>query len=645
MDINNLWKGWRVEEFIGEGSFGKVYKIVKEEFGYTYKAALKVLQIPQSQSEVQIVKREGLSGEETAEYFRNMVEDIVDEIVLMSKLKGNSNIVGYEDHIVVEKEDGYGWDVYIKMELLTPLFEYIECNGFTEKDVINLGIDICKALEVCQKSNIIHRDIKPENIFVSEMGNFKLGDFGIARQLEKTTAGLSKKGTYTYMAPEVYKGLEYNSTVDIYSLGIVLYRLLNNNRTPFMPAAPEKIKYTDKENANIKLINGEKIPSPCNATGRLAEVILKACEYKPKDRYQNPTEMKKDLEEILTSSSDNEILHIQSKQDSTVYLFNENAKKENPEKEKIEYVKTEPEITPVDKLNEVKAEESKDLQKEENKEEIKGNQENKKRGLLVGSIGAIVLCIAIVAVIYANIRSYVVPNCIGMAIEDLDVEHLDVIVVDEVFSETFEKGKIISQNVKAGEKLKKGSRIEVVLSKGMETEVEEDVVEIFIGGSKKSRSYMAILKGDTSEEYTFTVSDYAIESYFYESTNTDCFTITELEDGNIIVNALEEGTGYVVLNVETTDGKSLTEKILVSVYQTVEHQVCEINKKCNIYKGASEDSEVDNYNTKGILKNGFKAEIRSSCGDYYIIKTLDGKTFSDKKDTGFVKKSDVDIVE
>ena len=68
--------------------------------------------------------------------------------------------------------------------LLTPLYQHLREHPLSEEDVIRLGIDLCRALEICQKYNIIHRDIKPENIFYSEQGSFKLGDFGIARQLE-----------------------------------------------------------------------------------------------------------------------------------------------------------------------------------------------------------------------------------------------------------------------------------------------------------------------------------------------------------------------------------------------------------------------------------------------------------------------------
>lgn len=128
--------------------------------------------------------------------------------------------------------------------------------ALSEDDVIRLGIDLCKALEYCQCQNIIHRDIKPENIFVSRFGEFKLGDFGIARELERTMSGLSKKGTYSYMAPEMYKGEAYDSRVDIYSLGIVLYKLRNHNRLPFISLEKQLITYRDKENALNKRMAG-----------------------------------------------------------------------------------------------------------------------------------------------------------------------------------------------------------------------------------------------------------------------------------------------------------------------------------------------------------------------------------------------------
>ncbi len=304
-----FWDTWYIKDIIGEGGFGKVYRIEREEFGNVYVSALKHIRIPSSQSEVKSVISDGMDKESAERYFESLTEEIVKEIVLMSKLKGNSNIVSYEDHKVVKSKDKIEWNIFIRMELLKGLVDYIGENIITKRDVIKLGIDICRALEMCQKFNIIHRDIKPENIFVSEMGQFKLGDFGIARQIEKTEFGLSKKGTFTYIAPEVYKGEAYGSTVDIYSLGIVMYRLLNNNRVPFMPPYPKPITHTDRETALVKRMSGEVFNKPVNADGRLAEIVLKAAAYNPKERYESARDMRKALEAILYNEEERKVIY------------------------------------------------------------------------------------------------------------------------------------------------------------------------------------------------------------------------------------------------------------------------------------------------------------------------------------------------
>lgn len=296
---DKVFGNWKLVRLIGEGSFGKVYEAQREDFGRTYKAAIKIITIPQSESELQSVQADGLDDESVTSYFRGFVEELVDEFAVMSDLKGHSNIVSYEDHTVVPHTDGIGWDIMIRMELLMPLIQHIRINTMTQRDIIQLGIDLCRALELCQKYKIIHRDIKPENIFISPAGDFKLGDFGIARTAEKTTSGMSKKGTYTYMAPEVYRDQPYGTTVDIYSLGIVLYWLLNENRSPFLPAYPAAITHSDRERALRNRMGGEEIPAPKNADARLAEIVLKACAYNPKERYSSPVQMRQELEAIL----------------------------------------------------------------------------------------------------------------------------------------------------------------------------------------------------------------------------------------------------------------------------------------------------------------------------------------------------------
>lgn len=297
---------WYINKELGNGAFGTVFEIERRDFTND-KSALKIITIPSSPNEVRSYREENydLDEKSISSYFYGFVEEFTKEFALMTKLKGQNNVVRIEDYDVKEHEDEVGWDIFIRMELLTPMNKHFAQNPPKTRDVIKLGIDICKALEVCQKFNIVHRDIKPSNIFVSDGGEYKLGDFGVARTLEKTSSGLSKKGTYTYMAPEVYKGEAYGSNVDIYSLGIVMYKLLNNNMEPYKQGRTHE----DDEKALVARLKGDPMPKPANADGRLAEIILKACAFNPKDRYESPLQMREELENILYSENEEKIIY------------------------------------------------------------------------------------------------------------------------------------------------------------------------------------------------------------------------------------------------------------------------------------------------------------------------------------------------
>jgi serine/threonine protein kinase len=294
-----LWGSWYIDSFIGEGSFGRVYKIRREDFGKVYYSAVKLITIPQSETDVRLLRREGLDNKTLRIYFHDQVTDIIQEIDLMSEFRGNSNIVSFEDHMVIEKPDEIGWDILIRMELLTNLPDYITQKPLETKEIVKLGIDICHALELCAIKNTIHRDIKPDNIFVSEFGDFKLGDFGIARRLENTTATLSKKGAPNYMAPEVYHGKKYGANVDLYSLGIVLYEYLNHGRMPFMPSFPATFTPSDRDEAHMLRLHGDVFPALVDVPPELNNVILKACAFDRNKRYQTASEMRLDLERII----------------------------------------------------------------------------------------------------------------------------------------------------------------------------------------------------------------------------------------------------------------------------------------------------------------------------------------------------------
>lgn len=295
----SAWPEWKIVEKIGEGSFGKVYKARRTEQGKTFYSAIKVITIPSNAGELSSVRSENPDEQSVKEYFYSLVEECIQEVNTMEYFRGNSHVVSVEDYKVMEYMDDIGWDIYIRMEYLTSFLDYCAGRALTEEDVIHLGIDLCKALEYCQCQNIIHRDIKPENIFVSRFGEFKLGDFGIARELDRTMSGLSKKGTFSYMAPEMYRGEAYDARVDIYSLGIVLYKLRNHNRLPFISLKKQLITYRDKEEALNRRMAGEKLPVPAEAGEAFAEVILKACAYDRHDRYESAEEFRMALEQIL----------------------------------------------------------------------------------------------------------------------------------------------------------------------------------------------------------------------------------------------------------------------------------------------------------------------------------------------------------
>ncbi|MBM6967316.1 protein kinase domain-containing protein, partial [Massilimicrobiota timonensis] len=187
--------------------------------GETTWSAIKIVHIPHSTSEIKEMKTSGLTEDSIKDYYKQSVNDYINEIKTMEVMKSASHIVAIEDYEVVENDDGIGWIIYIRMELLTNLVDYIDQNPLEIKDVIKLGIQILTALEFCHDRHLIHRDIKPSNIFVSPFGEYKLGDFGISKEVERTNATLSQKGTKSYMAPEMISGRKYGKDVDMYALG------------------------------------------------------------------------------------------------------------------------------------------------------------------------------------------------------------------------------------------------------------------------------------------------------------------------------------------------------------------------------------------------------------------------------------------
>ena len=289
--------GWKIVRRIGQGSIGRVFEICRTD-NQDERAALKLICLPENEEEVKRALSSGVTPENLPQYYSRLLQSFVSECEFMERLQGNDHIVTYSSHVIIPHEEGIGGDILIRMELLRPLIDYALDHEMEESDVISLGLNISDALIACEEAGMLHRDIKPDNIFVSEDGVYKLGDFGVARIIEETEMNLSHKGTLAYMAPEVYRGEAYGMASDIYSLGLVMYKYLNNGRLPFMPRYPEELNYDDSENALSRRVRKEMFPLPIQGSEQLQAVVMKACAADTADRYKTAAELHQALEDV-----------------------------------------------------------------------------------------------------------------------------------------------------------------------------------------------------------------------------------------------------------------------------------------------------------------------------------------------------------
>lgn len=301
-NIRLPWNDWKIVKYIGGGAYGKVYEIERNISGVREKAALKIVSRPKDEGEIESYYDNGYDKASIVASYESEIKNYVQEYKLLKELQGQSNIVSCDDFTVIPRKNGIGGDVFIRMELLTSLQQVLRERTLSEKEVIKLGKDISRALILCEKKHIIHRDIKPMNVMVSQFGDYKLGDFGVSKIMDHTTFATAM-GTPEYQAPEVVHMEKYGHTADIYSLGIMLYWLLNNRRMPFI-GADERITPEVKSTAMERRYRGEKLPAPKNGSAKLKEIVLKACAYRAQDRYASAQNLYDALTALQDGTSD-----------------------------------------------------------------------------------------------------------------------------------------------------------------------------------------------------------------------------------------------------------------------------------------------------------------------------------------------------
>ncbi len=281
LTVGQVVAGYRILSVLGKGGMGVVYRALDE--GLDRDVALKV------------IKPELTRDEQSIQRFKR-------EARVLAKLK-NPHIVGV--HELRRTDEGF----FIVMEYVDggDLSELLQGVPLPVSQTLNITKQLLHALEKAHSAGVIHRDIKPQNIMISSTGDVKVTDFGLAKlsspeTVITVTTGIL--GTMNYMSPEQLRGEELDHRTDLWSLGVVFYEMLFGH-LPFEAPYEAALMYT--------ILNQEvEIPESMRADlpSKLAEILLKALQKDREMRFQNASEMLRDLERAMdrgTSGDDSTI--------------------------------------------------------------------------------------------------------------------------------------------------------------------------------------------------------------------------------------------------------------------------------------------------------------------------------------------------
>lgn len=352
------------------------------------------------------------------------------------------------------------YDVGEEDDLYYIVMEYVR--GQTLKELINKrgalhyveAVDIMKqvvsATALAHSMGIVHRDLKPQNILVTDSGIVKIADFGIAsiQSLSQVTQTDTIMGSLHYLAPEIARGEKATPQSDIYALGVVFYELLRGD-VPFNGESPVNIalKHMRDEIPSVRAYN-PAIPQS------VENIIIKATAKNTNNRYQCADDMLDDLDTCLERLDEEKLTFDQVNTDPTIIASDSQF-----------FTKTapiDPETTQTE-IEEIKP------QDEKKKEPM-----DKKKKIAIGvAIGAVIVCLAIVAGFFllGGNKDGMMMDLVGKTEKEATALLIDkgYKVSDDVnyeLSDKYEKGLVVATDPEAGHAINKGDTVTLTLSKG-----------------------------------------------------------------------------------------------------------------------------------------------------------------------------------
>ena len=508
---------YKIQEKIGNGGMATVYKALDQILNRY--VAVKVLR-EEFTTDEEFIKRFNAEAQSAARLTHPNIVSVYD--------------VGQEYNIY-----------YIVMELIQgkTLKQIIEEDGHLSwKWAVNIAIQIASALEMAHKNNIIHRDIKPHNIMITEDGVAKVTDFGIAKAVSNSTitAFGTTLGSVHYFSPEHARGGYTDSKSDLYSLGVVMYEMVTG-KVPFDADTPVSValKHMQEEPVPPIKVNKE-IPFAVN------QIILKAMKKDPNERYQNASEMIKDLNIALKRPEGG---------------FVEERKFEDSFTRRI------PTVNVSDNRNEnIKS----DNEEEKPKGKLATFFYNHPKTKVASIIALFVLIFVATLVITLTVinssspKDVQIPNVVNLTQEEAKqkIEQLKLkFAYKEEYSADVEAGHVISQDPQYinNYSVKEGSTVTVVISKGMEQTKVPKVI-----GMEYSKAESALTEAGLEVEKVEETSQ-KVEAGYVISQEIDANT--EVQKGTKIKIHVSTGTGIKKVTVTSVIGKSSEEakKILTDL--------------------------------------------------------------------------------